>query len=546
MGHEGTAETGNAMGEGFRLRPYQLEAMAAWWAQRRAGLRRGIINLPTGTGKTVLGLAIAQATPGRVLWLAHRDELIEQPQRTAAVTCPQVRPGVVQASRDEVGAELVFASVATVARPARLQRLLAAGGFALVVVDEAHHAVAETYRRVLAGVGALAPGGPPVLGLTATVERGDRVRLDAVFERVVYHWPLLSAIRAGYLVDLVMRRTWLNVDLDAVRSSGDDWHEGELGEALLQAGVAEATAGAFLTHAGARQALVFCATVEQAQLTAQALQAAGVAAAWLAGTTPLEERRELLRRLRAGTVQVVTNCAVLLEGFDEPSLQAVLIARPTRSKPLYLQMIGRGTRTFPGKQDCLVVDVVGATRRHSLMQAPVLFGLDPRLSDGHRVTQALAAQDQRAARVRGVIAAGEEISELARAAFHWVQAGEGLFALGVGRDHGTLLLVQGPSGWELWQTRRETGPQRITLGSGGGVDLELAQGIAEDLARRLDVAALAGRAAPWRSRPASEASLRALERWGLPAVPEGLTQGEAADRLTAAVARATARRLRQA
>lgn len=530
---------------GLQLRPYQVEAVTSWHSRCATGLRRGIINLPTGTGKTVLGLVIAKNTQGRVLWLAHRDELIEQPQRAATAVWPGIKAGVVKADRDELSAEVVFASVQTLARQNRLARLATAGGFSLVIVDEAHHATASSYMRILEGVGAFERGGPPVLGLTATVERGDGAGLNGAFQEVVYQLPLLHAMKAGYLVDLTMRQARLAVDLDAIRSTAGDWNEGELGEALLQAGVAQATAEAYVQHAAERKALIFCVTVEQAERTAHALQQLGVAAECLSGKTPAAERKALLGRLKSGETQVVVNCAVLTEGFDEPSLQAVVVARPTRSKTLYLQMIGRGTRTYPGKSDCVIVDLCGSSSRHTLMQAPIIFGLDPKKAHGKRVMEAVTARESRADLVHSVLS---NSGEAPRAAFKWVKAEPWLFSLSLGkdrnrdRDNGSLLLIARPSGeWDVWQVRRDAAPSCIS--GGRPLELELAQGIAEDIVRRLDVGALVRQDAAWRRRPASEASLTALERWGMRRPEREISQGEAADLLTAEVARAHAKKL---
>lgn len=521
---------------GIQLRPYQLEAASVWASRRSHGLSRGIVNLPTGTGKTVLGLAIAKETPGRILWLAHRDELIEQPQRTIGAMWPNAEVGTVKAGKNDVAAEIVFASVQTLGRAARLDQLTAAGEFGLVVVDEAHHSAAPTYMRILEGVGAFQKQGPPVLGLTATVERGDGVRLDGAFQEVVYQLPLLSAIRAGYLVDLLMRQAPIDVDLDEVRSAAGDWQTGELGEALLQAGVADATAHAYIAHAATRKALIFAVTVEQAEMTTQALQRKGILAECLSGKTPTEERRAILGRLKSGKTMVVVNCAVLTEGFDEPSLEAIVVARPTRSKTLYLQMIGRGTRTYPGKNDCVIVDICGATRRHTLMQAPVLFGLNPREAGGKTVTEAINDRDRRADLARSVISAGRE--DIPRVNLHWVKADDGLFTLGLGGDHGALMLVRGAAGWDVWMKKRAMPGERLQA----GVDLELAQGIAEDVARRLDVGGLVRKGAPWRDGPASEKQLAAMRAYGIPH-NSSLSKGKASDLLAVFFARKDGKRL---
>ena len=524
----------------IELRPYQREAIEAFEARTAGGLRRGIVNLPTGCGKTILGLALARQRGGRTLWLAHRDELIEQPLRALRAVWPDAPAGVVKADRDEVDAQVVFGSIQTVSRPARLERLVRAGAFDLLVVDEAHHAVAPSYVATLQATGAFDPVGPPTLGLTATIERGDRVGLDAVFEDIVYQLQLLQAIRDGWLVDLRVQRVVLDVDFDAIPVTHGDFAAQALDAALLRAGVAEATAEAYIEHATGRKALIFTVSVDQARRTAQALQRRGVAAEWVSGETPIEERRAILERLRTGETVAVANCAVLTEGFDEPSVSAILVARPTRSKALYLQMIGRGTRKHPAKEDCLIVDFVGAAAHHTLVQAATLFGLAPSELEGRTVTEAIEARERTGRGEERMLLSLVRASAGARKVrIRWVEAGRGLYAASAG-DQGLVLLVERAGGWVVRVVPRDRGAEPLTL-QPLPVDLELAQGIAEDYLRRVDAVRLAREDAAWRSRPASERQLAALQRWGVP-VTRPLTAGEAADLLTAAAARARVRR----
>ncbi|MHB2025147.1 MAG: DEAD/DEAH box helicase [Elusimicrobiota bacterium] len=528
---------------GIALRPYQEEAQAVFLNRLAGGLRRGIINLPTGCGKTVTGLSIAKKIGGRTLWLAHRDELIEQPLRAIRAIWPEAKAGVVKAERHEAEAQIVFASIQTACRPGRIDNL---GRFNLVVIDEAHHAAAETYRRVMEAMGCFSPEGPPALGLTATVERGDKLALDCAFEDIVYQLQLLNAIKDGWLVDLRMRRVVLDFNLDEVGIVSGDYNQGRLGEAMLRAGAAEATATAYIDHANDRKALIFTVTVDQARRTAEALKQRGVRAEWLSGETPTDERRAILSRLSTGETMVVANCAVLTEGFDEPSISSVMVARPTRSKTLYLQMIGRGTRKFPGKEDCLIVDLVGASTDHNLIQAPVLFGLTPEQAKDLTVTEALEEQEKQQeqkksledALVGSFISANRKKSGPRK--FHWIKATSMLYAASAG-DKGMVLLIQKNDGWVVTVAPREREDAMIQL-ENIPVDLELAQGIGEDYIRRASAERLVSESAAWRRNPASQKVLAALAKFRVTPPPDA-TAGEAADLLTAAIARAVARRI---
>ena len=317
---------------------------------------------------------LVQRRRGRSLILAHRDELIQQAVDKLRLVDPTLPLGVVQAARDEHTAPTVVASVQTLSRRTRLTRLVP--DFQTIVIDEAHHAPAPTYRRILEYCRAWHPDGPLVVGVTATPERGDRHSLRPVFDGIVYQKTLLEMMQAGYLVDLRALQVLLQADFDALRTQQGDFVEAELETLLLAANAPAQVLAAFQAHAADRKALLFTPTVALAYAMAETFCAAGIAAEALDGTTPLATRRAILQRLHTGATRVVANCAVLTEGFDEPSVDCIIMARPTQSAPLYQQMLGRGTRTYPGKTDCLVLDVVGVSTHHTLHTAATLFDCD--------------------------------------------------------------------------------------------------------------------------------------------------------------------------
>lgn len=248
----------------------------------------------------------------------------------------------------------------------------------------------------------------------------------------------------------------------------------------------------------------------------------------LDGTTAVEERRAILGRLRSGATTVVANCAVLTEGFDEPAVSCVVIARPTRSAPLYRQMSGRGTRLYPGKEDLLVLDLVGAVTRHDLATATSLFGVEP---DGSTTLAEAALARQRAdvveqaADVDGKLVA-RTIDLFGRRRLHWVAAGE-VFVLPLG-EHGAVHLRQtGAEHWRVEHRPRRGGREVLAR----DLPLGYAQGLGEDVARRLGADRLTRKDAPWRHQPATPRQRELLRRRGVP-TPAGLTKGEASDLIT--------------
>jgi hypothetical protein len=238
-----------------------------------------------------------------------------------------------------------------------------------------------------------------------------------------------------------------------------------------------------------------------------------------------------LYRLHAGETKVVCNCAVLTEGFDEPSIDCIVIARPTKSKPLYIQMVGRGTRTYPGKQNCLVLDVVGVTKRHSIMTASEIFDLDLR---SRSVKEAVKYEEQRARVLaeqgtEGI--AGELVAQhvdlFGCRRLRWVQARTGVWVLSLG--NGFVRLT--PSEGDVWSVHcLDTDGQARLLRS--GLPLGYAQGVAEDFARNHGAGRLLNPDARWRSEPASDKQINYLKRKHCP-VSLDLTKGQASDLITA-------------
>jgi superfamily II DNA or RNA helicase len=510
----------------LELRPYQAEAIAAIEDAERRGVRRPLLGLPTGTGKTVIFAALIRRRSGSALVLAHRDELLVQATEKIRQVDPTAQLGLVKAEANEVEAPVVVASMQTLARESRLARL--PRRFQTVVVDEAHHATADSYRRVLDWV----DGSPLLLGVTATPERADNASLGEVWDEVVYTRSLLEMIRAGYLVDLRGLRVRLAVDFSRLRVSRGDFVDADAAAALTAAGAPAHACAAYLEHAPGRKALVFTPTVELAHLMADAFRARGVMAEAVDGSLPLEERRAILARLRTGETKVVANCAVLTEGFDEPSVDCVIVARPTRSRILYVQMIGRGTRTFPNKRDCLIIDLVGATERHDLLTLPQLFGLGGAGAlDDRTVTEALEREPTAAAtaRLEAPLVAEEVDLFRERAKLRWVEVGE-RWALTTGRG---LLVVEPYAG--AWRVVVQEPGMRQRQVLAHGLDLGYAHGVADDFIRRLGAAHLVSPDARWRTQAISDKQRALLDRLGIDYEAD-LSRGAASDLISAALA----------
>ncbi len=547
------------------LRPYQIEARQAVADRVAAGCRSLLTVLPTGTGKTVVfaNEIKDRATAGRVLVLAHREELIHQPADMLRRVAPSLEVGICKAERNEVASHVVIASVQSLCHPKRLEAYARFGRPALVVTDEAHHAVAPTYRRIYDALEAGAADGPLHLGYTATPQRTDEVGLSEVFEEIVFSRDIKGMVGEGWLTEPRGRIIPVDVDLDQVRKNdAGDYSDAGLDEAM-DPKVMRAIAAAWWQYAQTRTTVAFTASVTTAKMLARfANEIAGSdVAAEVDGETPSEQRQEILDRLRAGRLRLIANYGVLTEGFDAPNVTCVLMARPTKSEPLYTQMVGRGLRLWPGKDDCLVLDVTGISAEHSLCVLPMLFGLPTGDMAGKSVSEhaeALATE----AREHGYrLARVEEQVNLMRRRRHWswteVHAGR-VFSVGLGRDStgaDRMVVVRGVAktpadGQWVVEERRYTGRRlaecRELFRGEGDTATEDAFGVAETfLAQIPEAARLAGTGEEsWRSRsgndPATGAQINALRKWRIP-VPPDCTKMHASDLLAQAISAARLR-----
>jgi ATP-dependent helicase IRC3 len=521
------------------LRPYQLEALEAIEAAHARGVQRMLVASPTGSGKTVLFAHLAARRRGRTLILAHRDELIQQAVDKLSMVDPTLELGVVKAESNEHEAPVIVASVQTLSRSKRLEQVTP--DFETVIIDECHHAWAETWQRVLEHFHCFDDGGPLTVGFSATPERGDHQNLGDVFEEIVYHKSILDLI-PEYLCDLKAMQVHLDCDMRELHTRHGDFIDGEVERMLLAADAPRQVARAYLEFALGRKAILFTPTVAIAHAMVTAFHDEGYTPiAAVDASTPLEDRRDLLRRFQTGETMVIANCAILTEGFDNPSVDAIILCRPTKSKVLYTQMIGRGSRHFPGKTDCLIIDVVGNTSRFDLMTFAGLFDIDEkRLQDKtlrQAVDEQLVQEAQRdAMREQEGRLVAQVVSLFRERTVHWIDAGRQHFALSLGG--GTMVYLRpmpelGEDRWavvrkfqdEVGQSRREDLKQGLNLG--------YAQGFAEDYARKHGAKALVDRQARWRQDPPSEGQLRVLRKVGIP-IHDGLTKGEASDLISAA------------
>ena len=385
--------SGGAVVRQFELRPVQvaaLQGIASHWRNADGKDRRALTILPTGVGKTITALEACRKAVEkgkRVLWIAHREELVTQPYRAIEAiehfASAFAVAGIVKGNMNQPERQLVFSSVQTMAH--RAESYLSHGRPDLVVVDEAHHyAPGSSWYDVvlgLIGAGEGGAGGCYVIGLTATPQRGDNVKLSPMWGMYpAFSFGLTEAMRDGYLLEPVFMAAPMAMSddlgeaLETANCDGATDIAKQLAKQLLDEGIAEHTA---LTVQGLakdekRHQLVYCASIKQVERTVDEIRALGMVAEAVTGETPKKERADILDRFHRGRIDALVNCDVLTEGTDLPIADTIVLARPCGSKALYIQIVGRGARLYPGQEQFLVVDILGASQVHSLEQAPVL------------------------------------------------------------------------------------------------------------------------------------------------------------------------------
>lgn len=368
---------------------YQLEAIERT-VKALEEFQSALVVMATGGGKTFIFSSIARDWPGRVLVLAHRGELVDQARASLELETGE-RVGKEKAAETSNGERIVVASVQSM-KPARLDRL-GKDRFDLVIFDEAHRALAPTFRRALEHFDA------KQLGFTATPDRTDEKSLGQLFETVSYCFDILQGIDSGYLVPVEAQQVHLDaIDLSGVDTSAGDLVAAQLDEVMLKC--VEGVCTETLRIAGGRQGCVFWPGVKSAEHACNRMNAlAGrTVCAVISDGTPDEERKQILSDYRSGVIQFLHNCMILIEGFDAPGTSLIAMARPTKSRMIYAQATGRGLRVLPGvvdhlpakedaelrqqliaaskKRNCLLLDFVGNAGKHSLMGPVDILGGD--------------------------------------------------------------------------------------------------------------------------------------------------------------------------
>lgn len=380
----------------MELRKYQKDALQAVVDNLKLGVRQQLLVLATGLGKTVLAAqlpsVLKEVLPGKMLFVAHRNELLTQAIDKIRLWNPELKVGLEKAeSHAAPDSDVIVACNASIGRQGSTRMDHFWDDISVIVIDECHHILGGSYMNLLEDSGVLKADSKKLLiGLTATPKRrnvfrdktaqttlddGDLISLKSVFSKITFSYPIRRGIKEGFLVPLKGFRVSTNTSLDEVKSVAGDFQVDQLSKTVNTPERNLQIVKAWKEYAHNRPTVCFTVDVQHARDLSETFLHNGVLAQPIWGDDP--QRADKLKWHEMGKVTVLCNCALLTEGYDSPSLSCIVLSRPTKSSALMTQQVGRGTRLCEGKEDCIIIDVCDNTKRNSLITFPSLLGLNP-------------------------------------------------------------------------------------------------------------------------------------------------------------------------
>ena len=364
------------------LRPYQLNAVKAVHKEWDSGNKNTLVVMPTGTGKTIVFSQIVKdqvAKGEKVLILAHREELLKQAADKLKASSG-MESALEKAANTSIGSglDVVVGSVQTLRQKSRLEKF-SKDYFGTIIIDEAHHSAADSYKNILEYFNQA-----KVLGVTATPDRADMKSLSDVFDSLAFEYKLPEAINDGYLCKIRTKTIPLKVDISKVHTLAGDFNPNELGQALDL--YLEAIADSIVKECKGRKTVIFTPLVRISQRLNELLKDRGVNTVEVNGSS--KDREEILKDFESGKYDAMTNAMLLTEGWDCPSVDCIICLRPTKSRSLYAQIVGRGTRLCKGKDNLLILDYLWLSGKHSLCHPSDIFCEDAEVAA--RTTKKLA------------------------------------------------------------------------------------------------------------------------------------------------------------
>jgi ATP-dependent helicase IRC3 len=539
------------------LRPYQIEALKAIVSHHEKGVNRQVVACATGTGKTVLFAQLPEHIPGQMLVLAHREELIDQAINKIKSANPSLDVSKEMADHyADPDSDVIVASVATLGRKdSERSKRFNWDNIKTVVTDECHHATSQSYKNIYEMAGVLSPDTKKLhVGFTATPRRADHQGLSEIYDQIVFNYTIRQGIDENYLVEIRGIKVDTKTSLDAIATKAGDLDQSELAVTVNTPYRNQLIVQAWKDNAENKQTIAFAVDIQHSKDLAQAFVDNGIKAEALWGNDP--ERESKIARHRSSKTTVLVNCAVLIEGYDDPAVSCIILARPTKSSVFFTQCVGRATRLYLGKYSCLIIDVCDSTSRHSLISVPSLLGLPAGLDlkgkglvwaakELEKVQQEFTHLDFTSLKDITKIKAFVESVDLfaikpppeieASSKFTWHPAMGGGYILMLPEKGEQIKIEQNLlDKWEL------KGYLRGKKYKGERATMEEAFAAADNLIKQAAPESLkiVDKSAGWRQNPASKKQITALKRlYKGKQIPDGLTSGEASEKIAAAKAK---------
>ncbi len=520
------------------LRDYQTEAIEkvmCSWQEDPSGSE--LLVLATGAGKTIIFSEIARRLAEQgilTLILAHRDDLLDQAIEKYHNIKPEAIVGKVKGTINELGGEVTVVSVASARSPKRIKQMQQFN-YGLIVVDEAHHVAATSYQTVLQAFPQAF-----VLYVTATPDRLDNKPI--IEKPALYTKGIIDLVKMKYLCTPRAIAIKTEVSLDEIKTTAGDFNERELSDAVDTPARNKRIVDAYQEHAHTMPAIAFCVTVQHAESLAYTFNDFGIPAAVVTGKTSADDRKQMYSDLRNGVIKILVSIQVLTEGFDEPCVSCIIMARPTKSRALYVQCVGRGARLFPGKEHFLVLDITDNCLKHRLTPHNLNKALDLKLQDNETIEEAEEREKEeheKEAQIRRLKEKRkEDLAVDLLQKFDWkLRASDGAYILEFGKGHRMALKPEHSDRWNpfdipeysVWA--RLAGAADIQKWSTANMPLVEALQFAEARVLKIQDEPYAVKLwdanAHWRNQPVDPNSKQAeMAGWMRIEIVEGMTKGQ--------------------
>jgi ATP-dependent helicase IRC3 len=517
----------------MKLWHFQKEAKKEFFDSYERGEEGGLLYLATGTGKTVIASNIAMNFPGPITFLVHRKELATQAMSKMMAVWRGVDIGLIRGDVNQFGRRVTVASIPTLQNKSRMESFLVNGGDknGLVIVDESHHSPAKSWTRVINSI----PGYK--LGLTATPQRQDGAGLDSIFKKILYKYTIADGIEDEYLTDISGLVFDIDLNLDGVKmNSNGDFNTSQLGDLMKQKEMIDFICEKWIEHGIDRKTVFFCVDIEHCKLVAAELCRRGIDAEHIAGDMDDLVRDSTLRRFHKGQLKCLTSCMILTEGWDEPSVDCIVLCRPTSSESLYIQMVGRGVRLFPGKKNLLVLDFVGNSDKHRIMQLGILTG-EGRVDAGSKKKTANkdghsgSMEPKVIPSIKDVLAKEKRIETRRKhvndsARFDWIDA-NGVLAMNMGSQNGYIVIKEMDDQYMVQHQYRTSWEDVTTNLLDSPTTIDMCISMAEEAAGKIienqkTMRLLSKEKQSWHSKPASQKQIEILRKFRVNHIPENM------------------------